>query len=97
MLLVLLAVVLAGCVGRPPDDATGEEIYLQLCSNCHGDDYEGGLGPSLGPGSDSATQPDEFLEVTIMSGRGRMPSFQSSLSDEQLKVLIAQLREVQEG
>lgn len=90
--------MLAACsVARPADDATGEEIYSQLCSNCHGDDLAGGLARALGPGSNAANQPDEFLEFTILRGRGRMPSFSSSLDDPQLDRLIAYIREMQEG
>jgi mono/diheme cytochrome c family protein len=85
----------AGCTGRPPTDATGEEIYLQLCSNCHGDDLEGRIGPALGSGSTAADHPDTFFEATILDGRGRMPSFRTSLDDDQLVRLIAFLREVQ--
>jgi mono/diheme cytochrome c family protein len=92
----LVLVVAAACTGRPADDATGEEIYLQLCSNCHGDDLAGGIGPNLGMGSESAEQPDEFLEISILQGRGRMPSFQSSLNDEQLDRLIRHIRTVQD-
>lgn len=87
---------LGACVGRPAPDATGEEIYLQLCANCHGAQLEGGLGPALGWGSESATRPDEFLRVTITSGRGRMPSFSSSLDDSQLERLIGFIRQEQE-
>lgn len=94
-LLVLLLFVAAGCTGRPAADATGEEIYLQLCSNCHGDDMGGGVGPAIGSGSASAEHPDTFLEATILGGRGRMPSFRSSLDDEQLGRLIGYIREVQ--
>lgn len=91
-----IAVVLTACsVGRPADDATGAEIYAQLCSNCHGDDLGGGIGPPLGPGSDAASEPDDFLAFTIMNGRGRMPSFSSSLDDAQLDRLITYMREVQ--
>jgi mono/diheme cytochrome c family protein len=96
-LLALLGVLATACVGRPPPDATGEEIYLQLCSNCHDDQLEGGIGPALGPGSNSAAQPDEFLTVTITQGRGRMPSFDSSLSDVQVSRLIEYLRQEQAG
>jgi mono/diheme cytochrome c family protein len=92
----LVLLVAAACTGRPADDATGEEIYLQLCSNCHGDDLAGGIGPNLGMGSKSAEQPDEFLEISILQGRGRMPSFQSSLNDEQLDRLISHIRTVQD-
>ncbi len=93
---VLGTLTLVACsVGRPPEDATGEEIYIQLCSNCHGDDLSGGIGPPLGPGSAAASESDEFLEFTIVNGRGRMPSFESSLSDEQLGRLISYIRQVQ--
>lgn len=93
--LILVFLVAAGCTGRPPQDATGEEIYLQLCSNCHGDDLEGRIGPALGSGSTAADHPDTFFEATILDGRGRMPSFRTSLDDDQLVRLIAYLREVQ--
>jgi mono/diheme cytochrome c family protein len=96
-IVALLGVLMSSCVGRPDADATGEEIYLQLCSNCHGDQLEGGVGPPLGPGSNAAEQPDEFLHVTITQGRGRMPSFSSSLTDDQVDRLIAYLREAQAG
>ncbi|MBW3667351.1 MAG: cytochrome c [Actinobacteria bacterium] len=93
-----LLALLAGCsVSRPLEDATGAEIYSMLCANCHGDDLEGGIGPPLGPRSNSAARPDSFLETTIEHGRGRMPSFSTSLSEEQLARLIDHIREVQEG
>ena len=95
--IAALLLVSACSVGRPASDATGEEIYRTLCSNCHGDDLSGGIGPALGPGSESATQPDSFMELTILHGRGRMPSFQSSLDDAQLDRLIRYIRAEQGG
>ena len=93
----VIALSLAACVGRPTPDATGEEIYLQLCSNCHGANVGGGVGPSLGAGSEAEQQPDEFLRVTITQGRGRMPSFASALDDQQIDRLIGYIRAVQAG
>lgn len=91
-------ITLAACsVGRPADDATGEEIFTQLCSNCHGADLSGGIAAPLGPGSNSASRPDEFLEISIMHGRGRMPSFSSSLTERQLRLLIDFIRDRQGG
>jgi mono/diheme cytochrome c family protein len=90
--LLFMVMLTVSCVGRPADDANGQEIYLQLCSNCHGDNLEGGIGPPLGPGSDAAGRTDEFLRVAIHDGRGRMPSFNTSLDDAQLDRLIAYLR-----
>ncbi|MDX1469288.1 MAG: cytochrome c [Acidimicrobiia bacterium] len=98
LLAIVVLILSAACsVARPPDDATGEEIYALLCANCHGADLEGGLAPALGPGSNSAARPDEFLEVSIVHGRGRMPSFSSSLSQEQVRLVIDFIRERQEG
>lgn len=97
--LVMLALVLASaaCVGRPPGGATGEEIYLQLCSTCHAEDLSGsgGIGLPIGPGSNAANQPDDFLRMTILNGRGSMPSFSVSLDEEQLDRLIGYIRVVQ--
>ena len=96
MALALAAGLLVGCsLGRPAEDATGEEIYAQLCARCHGSDLSGGVAPSLGPGSYSAGESDEFLEFSIVNGRGRMPSFSSSLDDAQLDRLIDYIREEQ--
>lgn len=89
------SLVVACSLGRPPDDATGEEIYSLLCSRCHGEDLEGGVGEALGRGSDAAAESDEYFRFTIVNGRGRMPSFSSTLTDDQVERLIGFLREVQ--
>jgi mono/diheme cytochrome c family protein len=96
-LATLVGVLATACLGRPAEDATGEEIYLQVCSNCHGEALEGALGPALGPGSNAAAQPDDFLRLTITEGRGRMPSFSSSLTSTQIDRLIGYIREEQRG
>lgn len=83
------------CVGRPPVDALGAEIYQQVCSNCHGGELEGGIGPELGAGSNSADQEDDFLRLTITRGRGRMPSFGNTLSEQQIDRVIGFIRERQ--
>lgn len=93
----VISLLATSCVGRPDSGADGEEMYLQLCSNCHGAELQGGLGPGLGPGSNAAGQPDDFLRVAIVDGRGRMPSFSSTLSAPQVERLIAFLRQEQAG
>lgn len=93
--VLLLTLALTACSsGGPSQDATGEEIYAELCVGCHGADLGGGVGPSLGPDSNAAAESDEFIEFTVSNGRGRMPSF-PSLDDQQIERLVAYIREVQ--
>lgn len=96
-IVALTALVLAACSpGGPPEDASGREIFARLCANCHGADLGGAMGPALGPGSNAASEDDEYLEFTISNGRGRMPSF-ASLDEAQLDRLVEYIREVQVG
>lgn len=91
---VTIALTLAACDG-PEADATGQEIFAEVCARCHSDDLSGGVGPALGPGSNAAAQSDEFLVTTIMEGRGRMPSFEQTLTAEQIQRVVGYLREQQ--
>jgi mono/diheme cytochrome c family protein len=93
--IVCLTVLGSACIGQPDEEATGAEMYLQLCSNCHGEDHQGGVGPALGPGSNAATRPEDYMRVSIVEGRGRMPSFSSTLTEQQIDRLVSHLLEVQ--
>lgn len=94
---VVAAVALSACDGGPPPDASGEEIYLQSCARCHGEDLGGGIGPPLGGDSAAAHQPDEFYHQTIADGRGRMPSFSQTLTEGQIDRVVEYLRIEQGG
>ena len=91
-LVAMCLLMLPACGGPPHPDATGPEIYRQVCSNCHGEALEGGVGPAIGAGSNAASQDDDFLLLTITRGRGRMPSFDATLSDDQIARVIEYLR-----
>ncbi len=91
-----LLVVLTACSGVPAEDATGAEIYRQMCASCHRADLSGRSGPALGPGSPAVDLPDEFLAGVIRHGRGSgMPAFSRTLSDDQIDRVVAFLRERQ--
>lgn len=93
---LLLVAALTACSGAPSSDASGEEIYRQLCASCHARDLSGGVGPSLGPDSNATTLDDEVLAATIRDGRGsRMPAFGGTLDEAQLTRLIGYLRSQQ--
>jgi len=95
---VLVATLfLTACTGQPAPDATGPEIYSQLCARCHGSDLEGRVGPSLGAGSDLADRSDDYLHSVITRGRGSMPAFGNTLDDAQVDRLMQFIRSEQSG
>ena len=96
-LIAACLVIVAACADPPPPQASGQEIYQQVCANCHGNDLNGGVGPAVGAGSNSAAQDDDFLILTITRGRGPMPSFESTLSEEQISRVVDYLRTEQES
>jgi cytochrome c550 len=49
-----------------------EDIYSGSCIGCHGDQYQGGMGPALKGVGDRLSK-DEIKE-TITNGRGNMPA-----------------------
>jgi mono/diheme cytochrome c family protein len=97
MRVLCLPLVLVACLSRPDPDAGGQEIYEQLCARCHRVDLSGRVGPSLGPGSESADQPDDSLILAVTSGKGRMPSFGETLTKEQVLRVVGYIREKQKG
>lgn len=94
-LIAVVSIVFAACGAEVAPDASGAEIYEQVCARCHGSDLSGGLGPALGAGTAAAEQTDEAYVQTITRGRGRMPAFGSSLTDAQIELVIDFLREEQ--
>ena len=84
--VAVLAVVLYGCGGGGvPEDATGQEIYVQVCARCHGEDLRGGTGLALvGEDARSIDKPERYFVQSISAGIGRMPSFRGTLSEEQI-------------
>lgn len=50
---------------------TPEEIYEKSCLQCHGANYEGGVGPEL-KGVGGKLSPDEIKEI-LKNGKGSMP------------------------
>jgi mono/diheme cytochrome c family protein len=98
LLLLLLVALAAACIGPPAEDATGAEIFGQLCASCHASDLSGTIGPALGPGSNAVDLSDGVITATIGRGRGsRMPAFSRTLSDAQIERLVEFIRESQSG
>lgn len=97
VLMLVTVVALSACTGRPAADASGAEIYSQLCARCHGADLGGGIGPPLGAESELVDRADDYIEGVIRGGRGSMPAFGNTLDDTQIDRLIGFLRSEQNG
>jgi len=74
------------------DDASAqtvaaEELYQQNCARCHGTNRTGGRGPALLP--DSLDQSASVYVDIITNGSGGMPSFEDTLSAEEIEALAA--------
>ncbi|KML29191.1 MULTISPECIES: cytochrome c550 [Priestia] len=52
--------------------AKPEEIYQKTCIGCHGDQYQGGVGPSL-KGIGKKVSQEEIANI-VVNGKGNMPA-----------------------
>jgi cytochrome c6 len=80
-----------------PDSAASSATFGTKCATCHGQDGGGSeVGKSMNvPDLRSpAVQklPDAELAQMIANGKGGMPSFKNSLSDEQIHALVTHIR-----
>jgi mono/diheme cytochrome c family protein len=81
-----------------PQEASGQQIFVSLCSGCHYADTDKGMqGPGLGgifrkPYLPSgAASNDARVSAVIVYGKGMMPALGNTLSDQQLQDLMAYL------
>ena len=71
----------------------GSELFVRLCTACHGATGEGGAGPALA-GSDVTA--GKITEV-VSEGTGTMPAFGSSLTATELEAVITFARRLVAG
>ena len=66
----------------PIDQAKAETIYKSSCMACHGDEYQGNMGPALIHVGASLSK--EKIYKQIAQGGGGMPGFKDRLSDDEI-------------
>jgi len=71
----------------------GERIFGQRCASCHGATGEGGVGPAF-VGITERFPDVADHEMVVRDGRGTMPAFTGTLSDEQIALVVRFEREV---
>jgi cytochrome c6 len=77
----------------------GASLYKSKCAVCHGangDSSTTSIGKSMKirdlRSADVQSQSDEQLSVITKGGKGKMPSYQGKLSEEQVNQLVAFMR-----
>lgn len=85
-------------LGLSAQESAGRQVFNERCASCH---YPYSSSSLHGPGLDRLYRKkylpsglpanDRFVTQTIVSGRGMMPAEGSTLTDEQLRELIAYL------
>ena len=91
--------VLAFSVSAAGAESAGAALYRKkVCTACHGADGSGDtpVGKSLGArdlrSEEVQKKTDGELASTIREGRGKMPSFKSSLSAAEIRQVVAHPR-----
>ncbi len=83
-------------------DATGDQIFNQFCSTCHGIGGAGGSGPAMKGGSETRQFPNIEDHKTFVKegskpgqpygtsgqGTGAMPGWAGTLTDEQIQLVV---------
>jgi len=80
-----------------PDSAASSATFRTKCAMCHGPDGSGSaVGKSMNVPDLRSPEvqkvPDAQLAQIISDGKGGMPSFKGSLSEEQVHSLVAYVR-----
>ena len=85
---------------RAADDSPGEVVirgktlFHRTCVFCH---VRGGRKAGKGPKLAGSERNDEYMFGRISKGkRGRMPAFGKSLSDQDIKAIVAYIRSLRE-
>jgi len=69
----------------PENIEHGQELWADQCRHCHGRSSYPGKGPKLSPGR---YEPD-FVYARIAYGFGKMPAWEDTYSQEEIKDLVA--------
>lgn len=78
--------------------AKGEKVFVRYCAGCHGSEGKGDGYLLLGPEPANLTRPttkkrsDAMLLQTIHEGKPNMPSWNTRLSKEDSRAVLAYIR-----
>lgn len=95
--VMFLTVPILRAKAAGPDNRATAATFRTKCAMCHGQDGSGSaVGKSMNvPDLRSPVVqklPDPELAQVISNGKGGMPSFRASLSDDQIEALVTHIR-----
>ena len=97
-ILFALLLLMAWCMPLLADDAAG--TYKAKCAVCHGADGKGdtAMGKKLGvrdfASPEVQKQSDNDLIAATAKGKNKMPAYEKSLKENEIKDLIAYIRQL---
>lgn len=79
---------------RPAISVTGEDVYRNVCAACHMQDAAGAVGAAAIPGlaSNPMMGTPEYPIHLVVAGRGAMPGFKGTLTDQQIADVVTYVR-----
>ena len=101
--LIIASAIVSFFLPRDCFAASGKAIFDEQRSSCHGQDGRGQTpaGKALAvqdlTGKAVQAKPDAELTTVIKKGKDKMPAFESSLSDSDVKLLVAYIRSFSKG
>lgn len=85
------AVAGTGVTAEQPTD--GKSIFTANCGSCH-TLADAGTSGAVGPNLDESRPPQDLVVDRVTNGQGAMPSFSSTLSEEQIQDVAAYVSSV---
>ena len=94
---LLIVVMLAARPAASQDSAAGADAYKSKCATCHGADGSGtAVGKSLKVAdlrsAEVQSKSDAELTQTISDGKGNMPGFKGTITDDEIHAVLAHVR-----
>ncbi len=68
----------------------GQELYLQYCKNCHGED--GAAQRSGAKNLQTSTLSDEEIKSQIQNGKGLMPAYKKVLNEKEIEAVFTHVK-----
>jgi mono/diheme cytochrome c family protein len=98
--LSVLALMLTIAVAAAADDAATEKLYKAKCQSCHAADGSGSTPAGKKVEARDLRLPEiqkqtdvQLFEIT-KKGKNKMPAYDKKLTDQQIKDLVAYIREL---